>query len=84
MWDNDNYCWAVICKNKWFHRRESLRYGHKIPLGPTDAFSAPPVLNGPFTARCDGCGKEYSYKPSELVRFESDLPASFAPHPLFR
>ena len=84
MWDTDSYCWAVICKNKWFHRRESLLYGHKIPLGPTDAYSSPTVLSEPFTVQCDACGREYSYKPADLVRFELELAESFASHPLFR
>ncbi len=84
MYEADSYCWTVICKNKWFHRRENIRYGHKIPLGPTDAFMPPPALNGPFRVRCDGCGKQYEYKPTELLRFELELPESFVPHPLFR
>ncbi len=84
MYDTSNYCWAVICKNKLYHRFENVYFGHKIPLGETDAFNPPPALSGPFRVRCDDCGREYSYKPSELVRHELDLPDSFVPHPLFR
>ncbi len=84
MYDTNSYCWAVICKNKWFHRQENLHYGHKIPLSSTDAFSPPPTLNAPFAVRCDGCGKKYLYRPAELVRYELELPESFVPHELFR
>src|SRR5258708_38961019 len=34
--------------------------------------------------RCDECHKEYRYKPSDLLRFEQELPESFSPHPLFQ
>ena len=43
-WENANYCWVVICKNKKFHRDTNLLYGHKIPLGETDAVSPAPAL----------------------------------------
>ena len=33
---------------------------------------------------CDECGKEYVYKPTEVLRVEQEPPASFTPHPLFR
>lgn len=84
MWKTRQYCWVVICKNRWFHYRQILFYGHKIPLSETDAITPPPALDGPFTVRCDNCGKEYSYAPSEVVRFELELPQSFTPHPLFQ
>ncbi len=77
------YVWVVVCRNHWFHRRYNLFFGHKIPLGPADAVSPPPVLHGRFEVRCDECGESYSYKPTELRRIEMDLPESFAPHPLF-
>jgi len=38
----------------------------------------------PFKVRCDECGKEYVYKPTEVLRVEQEPPASFTPHPLFR
>ncbi len=84
MWDGERYCWVVICKNKWLHRRESLAHGHRIPLGETDAFSPPPPFGDSLKVRCDGCGKEYSYAQKDVMRFEMDLPEAFAPHPLFR
>ena len=83
-WENSAYAWVVICKNKKFHRHINVMYGHKIPLGETDTYTAAPALSGPFTAKCDECGKEYSYEPGEVLRFELELPASFTPHPLFQ
>jgi len=59
-------------------------FGHKIPLGETDAVSPPPALTGAFSARCDECGEEHEYKPDEVLRAELELPASFTPHPLFK
>ena len=82
-WENDNYCWVVICKNKKFHRHTNLLYGHKIPLGETDAVSPVPTVALAFSARCDECGEEHSYKPEEVLRVELNLPDSFTPHPLF-
>jgi len=84
MWEDNHYCWVVLCKNYWFHLRQNLFFGHKIPLGEADAISPCPVLHGPFTVRCDECGKEYLYKASEVRRFDQELPESFTPHPLFR
>ena len=84
MWEDGQYCWVVVCKNSRFHRDTNVLYGHRIPLGKTDAFEPLPALNGPVTIRCDECGKEYSYQPAEVLRFEQELPQDFAPHPLFR
>ena len=84
MWEDSNYCWVVLCKNTWFHFRQSLFSSHRIPLGETDAVMSPPALDGPFRVRCDECGKEYLYKPSDLRRHEQELPESFTPHPLFQ
>ncbi len=84
MYETESYCWIVICKNKRFHRRQDPDHGHKIPLAPTDMFESPPALKGKFKARCDECGEEYSYKPSELLRLEMEMPESLAPHPLFK
>lgn len=77
------YAWVVVCKNKRFHNRANIFFGHKIPLAETDAFSSPPALGGKFSVCCDECGQEYSYKLKELVKIEFDLPAGFTPHPLF-
>ena len=84
MWEDSHYCWVVMCKNHWFHRRQSIFYAHKIPLCRTDSFAPVPALEGPFTVRCDECGKEYRYKPSDVIRFDEELPESFTPHPLCR
>ena len=77
------YCWIVICKNHKFHRQRNLFSGHRILLGETDAFTPHPPIDRPLNVRCDDCGKEYTYRPSEVLRYQIDLPASFAPHPLF-
>ena len=84
MWEDSRYCWVVMCKNHWFHLRQNLFFGHRIPLGEADAYTPPPNLQDSFTVRCDECHKEYRYKPSEVMRFEQELPASFSPHPLFQ
>jgi hypothetical protein len=84
MWEDSHYCWVVRCKNHWFHVRENIFFRHRIPLGETDAVASLPALNGPFKVRCDVCGKEYSYKPAEVLKFEQELPESFTSHPLFR
>lgn len=83
MWEDSQYVWVVICRNTWFHRRRNLWFGHKIPLGETDAFAPLPV-RGRFTVRCDECGKECQYKPEDVLRAEQELPESFTPHALFR
>ena len=88
MWEDSRYFWGVLCKSRWFHIRQSLslNFRQKIPLAETDAVSPCP-LSGilPFTVRCDKCGKEFSYRPSDVLRFElEDVPDSFTPHPLFR
>lgn len=82
-WENPNYYWVVICKNKKFHHQTNLLYGDKIPLGETDAFAPAPAIDGAFVVRCDECGEERSYEPEEVLRIELNLPESFAPHPLF-
>lgn len=87
MWEDNRYFWVVLCKYKWFHVRESLSlfFRYRIALGETDAVSPCPVVNGSFIARCDRCGKEASYKGSDVLRCELDAPPeSFTPHPLFR
>ena len=84
MWEDPHYCWVVVCKNHWFHLRQNLFYGHKIPLGEADVYALAPTLKGSFAVRCDDCHREYRYKPSEALRHEQELPESFIPHPLFR
>jgi PilZ domain len=84
MWEDNNYCWVVTCKNSWFHGRKNLFFKHKIPLAETDAFASPPALNGKFKVSCDECHKEYLYKPSEVMRYDQEIPASFTAHPLFQ
>jgi hypothetical protein len=84
MWADSHYVWVVLCKNHWFHLRKNLFYRYRIALAETDPVDPRPVLNGPFRVRCDECGKEYFYKPSEVLRFEQELPENFTPHPLFR
>ncbi len=82
-WPDLEYCWVVICKNQAFHHRQNLFFGHKIPLGRTDAFATLPALTDRIKVRCDDCGKEYSYQPAEVLRADLELPESFVPHPLF-
>src|SRR4029077_14866659 len=82
-WANPSYCWVVICKNARVHRETNMMFGHKIPLGETDAFEPLPVSE-PFVVRCDECGDERSYEPAEVLRLELALPESITPHPQFR
>jgi len=82
--DQSAYYWVVICKNARFHRHANTMFGHKIPLGETDAVMVPPAISGPFVARCDECNKEYSYGSEDVMRLELTHPESFTPHPLFQ
>ena len=84
MGDNSKYCWVVLCKNRWFHIRQNIFTSHRISLGETDAIMPMPTLDGCFPVQCDVCGKKYLYSPSDVRRYEQDLPESFTPHPLFR
>jgi hypothetical protein len=84
MWEDNNYCWVVLCKNRWFHFRQTLFTSHRIPLGETDGVVSPPALKDRFPVLCDDCGKTFLYKPSDLRRYEQELPESFTPHPLFQ
>jgi len=82
--DFDNeYFWVVLCKNNFFHYRQNRSSGHKILLGETDAVLPPPRLEASFTAACDDCGKEYDYKLSDVLRYQTERPESFVAHPLF-
>jgi hypothetical protein len=77
------YVWVVICKNQRFHRRQNLFFGHKIPLGEADPFLPPPALDNRIHVRCDDCGEEHAYQPTDVMRVELELPDSFTPHPFF-
>lgn len=83
MWEDDQYCWVVSCKNRWFHLRRNIFYGHRIVLAETDAIAPLPSLEDRFTVRCDLCGKDYLYRSSDVLRYEQKVPESFTPHPLF-
>ena len=83
IWEDENYCWVVLCKNHWYHVRENFLFRHRIILGRTDAVSPPPKLHAPFSVKCDTCEREYLYDPSDLLRYEAELPDSFTPHLLF-
>jgi hypothetical protein len=83
-WEDSSYYWVVVCKNHWVHRRPNIFHVHRIPLGETDAVTPRPIIERPVVVRCDLCGKEYAYKPSEVLRYEQEDPESFIPHPLFR
>lgn len=82
-WEGSQYCWVVLCKNRWFHLRHNFFFNHKIPLGITDEFASCPTLDDPFAVKCDKCGKEHLYKPSEVWRSKLRLPKDFTPHPNF-
>jgi hypothetical protein len=84
MWEDSSYCWVVTCKNHIYHIPRNFIYRHKIPLGETDAVASRPPVKAPFRVRCDSCGKECVYKPSDVFRLEKELPEGFIPHPLFR
>jgi hypothetical protein len=84
-WDEGSpYSWVVICKNTRFHLRKNQSVGHKILLGESDSFAAPPAIPGRFPVRCDDCGNIYSYRRSDVLRFQAEFPESFVPHPLFQ
>jgi hypothetical protein len=80
MWEDRRYLWVVLCKNHWFHVRQNVFFRHRIALAETDAITSRPAVDCRFRVRCDECGKEYSYKPSEVLRVEQEPPESFTPH----
>jgi len=84
MFADSDYFWVVLCKNHRFHHKGNTSYAHRIALGETDAYSSPPMLTQQVTVRCDHCGAEYAYKPTEILRNEMEIPADFVPHPMFR
>lgn len=77
------YYWAVVCKNHRFHNKQNTLFGHKIRLGETDSYSPLPALDRRFSVRCDDCGREHAYKPSDLVRVQLEYIDFFVPHPFF-
>jgi hypothetical protein len=77
------YYWIVLCKNHHYHNKQNLSTGHPILLGETDSVSSPPYLETDFKVRCEDCDREYSYSPRELLRYETEPPASFLAHPIF-
>jgi len=83
MNDSSQYFWIVLCKNRRFHKRQNLYFGHSIPLAETDAFLPPPSLNDRLSVKCDDCGREYSYELKDLLRAELEPREGFVPHPLF-
>ena len=80
------YFWVVICKNQRFHHKRNTSYAHQIALGETDTYSPLPLAATTecVKVRCNDCGEEYSYKASEIMRNEVDVPGDFVAHPLFR
>lgn len=84
MSEDRDYFWVVLCKNHRFHHKGNTSYAHQIVLGETDAFSPRPVLTQKVTVRCDSCGEEYSYKPTEILRNVIEIPSGFVAHPMFR
>jgi hypothetical protein len=83
-WDDKQYFWVVICKNRHFHEHQSFWGGHKIFLGETDSYSSLPIRDPRISVTCNDCGKEYEYTQKEILRFESDPMEGFVGHPLFR
>ena len=81
---SEQYLRVVVCKNCKFHNHQNLFSEHKIPLGETDALEAPPEVDDRLKVRCDECGEEYSYGPTDLVRLKMELAAGFQPHPLLQ
>jgi len=82
-WENADYFWVVLCKNGEFHNHENPSHAHRIPLGQTDSVLSLPISK-PFKVRCNLCGKENVYAPSDVMRWEMKAPERFVPHPLFR
>lgn len=81
-WTRATYFWVVICRNTKVHKSENAMIGHKIALAKTDVFESLPV-RVVLLVKCDGCGEECIFKPSELLRLEMERPEHFTPHPRF-
>lgn len=83
-WEDKQYFWVVVCKNRHFHEHQNIWFGHRILLGETDSISDLPISAPRITVKCDACGKENEYSRKEILKFESDPVDSFVEHPLFR
>jgi hypothetical protein len=42
------------------------------------------MLTQEVNVRCDACGEEYDYKPTEILRGEMEIAPQFVPHPMFK
>ena len=80
--EGTEYFWVVLCKNRGKHNKYNLFSQHAIPLAETDEVSPAPQVEA-FSARCDDCGEEHTYKAKDILRAELEQPDSFTPHPLF-
>jgi len=58
-------------------------FGHRVPLGGTDAYAGGRWSVLLFAPGVGECGEEYEYGPDEILRVEQSPPESFTPHPLF-
>ena len=76
MLRESDYFWVALCKNHRFHHQGNISYAHQIALGETDAFSPLPMLTQRVTVRCDNCGEEFHYKPTEILRNVMEIPGS--------
>ena len=82
-WEDKQYFWVVICKNRKFHEQQNFWAGYKIFLAETDAYSPMPQVPAKVSVLCDSCHKVFDYSPKEILRFEADQVAAFEEHPLF-
>jgi hypothetical protein len=77
MWADSHYCWIVICRNGGFHRHTNLLFGHRIPLGETDAVSPRPALAGSFNVQCDECGKVFFLRSRRRIAIRTGTSCDF-------
>ena len=77
------YFCIVVFRNHMFHFRQNRSTGHIILPGETDEVSDRPALDAQFSVKCDNCGRTYNYHPRDVLRFQTEPPASFVTHPLF-
>jgi hypothetical protein len=77
------YAWAVVCKDKRFHRHQNLYFGRKIALGETDAFSSPPPCRDPLPYAVIGAERSIPTSPKSCLRIELDFPKGLKPHFFF-
>jgi len=83
MWEDNSYCWVVLCKNNCF-TIERIYSPSMVSAWRDRCLHTCAGSESSFTVRCDECHKEYLYKPSDVLRHDRELPASFIPHPLFQ